>query len=479
MDQQKTADLKFVMDKIRQYLPRLVDFLDNDSKLSDYSKKLYQHQAAPVHLERQKPCVRIINDKLSKLFPPEELARFSFNFENGIVSNVVDHHNILNHPLLVSGLIISNLHKLLTGNTGAELVLTCGGVPFSNNFHKRGFTFNKVTFPFVTGKDTDRILHFFPYKKLEFLPLAEKRKMLDDFTPPEIDFLREYEKNLTADDVKAGNFLDQITLLNRKLFPKMFAPEMRDKIPQIVFFECEYLANELLKDLIRHGDGFMYKTLFHGPTRDLVIKTFEGIWGAWNKEQNLGSHFFWLADGKGGEIALELKDGYLVPKKAGFDPIKLDAQTLLSHLDRGTLRPSIFMFYGVLLFYCGIKPLTGLGSMNYLSDMQEAWIKVLSQIEPEEADLVSKMDMKGLIVSPNVLYARDENGKIMEQYFADLVFKGGLTKDYLQHLADMRFNDLLNTSMISNYEIKVPAEEKRPLSVTIDDLVNESFSWIK
>ena len=60
-----------------------------------------------------------------------------------------------------------------------------------------------------------------------------------------------------------------------------------------------------------------------------------------------------------------------------------------------------------------------------------------------------------------------------------MVFRGGLTKEYLNNLGKMKFKDLLKTSLISNYDIKVPANEKKPLSLTVDDLVGQGFGWIK
>ncbi|MFZ6015382.1 MAG: hypothetical protein ACOYUZ_03430 [Patescibacteria group bacterium] len=477
---QKQQDLQFVLSKIRQYLPRLIEFLDDDRKLKDYSRDLYDYQAPEIHLQRQKPCLDFINQKTKRLFPDKQIE---FNTKNGIIANVVDHHNILNHPLLTSGIIISNIYQFNDSQQKKDniLVLSCGSVPFSNNFHKRGFSFNNITFPFVKGKDTDRVIHFFPSKKLEFLPLAQERGMLNELNAEQMKFLKDYQQTiLDVNADKYSNFLDQMSVLNHKLFPLLFEKSLRNKLPELVYIETEEMAAHVLKQVIKEKNNFIHDALFNPKFRHDVLNGFEGIWGAWDKQQNLGSHFFFLEDGKGGEVALEYMDGYLVSKSKKLDvKIKLDPETILDLLKKNKIRPSIFLFYGITLFYCGIKPLTGLGSMNYLSDMQSAWIKVLSEYDSKEAEMVKNMNMRGLIVSPNVLYARNADNQIIEQFFADVVYSGGLNQDYLNHLAEMKFNHLLKTSLIGNYEIKTPQAEKKELNLTVNDLVSEGFGWIK
>ena len=258
----------------------------------------------------------------------------------------------------------------------------------------------------------------------------------------------------------------------------MFNEEIREDIPALVFFECEYLATEMLKELFQDENNFIFKIFFNEKYRNLVISTFNGIWGAWNTQRNLGTHFFWYMQENGEEVSMEYKEGYLVPKKEGLDSIKWDKNIILNLLKEKRIYPNIFLFYAIILFYCGIKPLTGLGSMNYLTDMKNAWIKVMTELEPKESELIKEVDTMGLIAAPIATYSR-KNEKIIEQYFADVVFRGGLTKEYLNNLGKMKFKDLLKTSLISNYDIKVPANEKKPLSLTVDDLVGQGFGWIK
>lgn len=477
---QQGKDLEFVLSKIKQYMPLLMGFLNNDTDLASYSKKLYEHKPVQQHLDRQKACVEIINAKLSKLFPGKETREMNLPLENGIAASVVDHHNILNHPILVSGIIISNLYRFLEGTKEGILVLSCGGIPFSNNFHKRGFTFRGKVLPFVTAKDRDKTIHFFPKRRLEFFEAAQKNKLLEGFTGKELDFLWQYEKTINSIDLSmAGDFADQMTLINNRLFPLMFSEKLRAKIPQMIYFESEYLAAEIVKRLIKEKNNFVYRTLFDPAYREAALKEFDGIWGAWDSKKGLGTHFFWLMQENGEEVALKCNGNKLVPKKDGLQSISLEPGEVTRLLDEKRIYPHLMLNYGALIFYCGIKPLTGIGSLNYLTDMKKAWFTVLEKREPNEAGLVSKIDPSGLIAAPIVTYGRDRKGKIAEKYFADLVFEGGLSADYLKKLGEMKIRDLLRSSLISIYDIKVPTGEKRPLSISTSDLVSEGFDWIK
>lgn len=480
----KRKDLEFVLGKIRQYMPLLIGFLGNNERLLDYSRRLYDFRPPREHLERQRQCVEIINAKLHTLFTEKEISGMNLHLSDGIVASIVDHHNILNHPILVSGIIISSLYRFLEGKSDCIFVLSCGGIPFSNNFHRRGFTFHGKVLPFVTAKDRDKILHSFPKRRLEFFRAAEKSGLLGGYDRKEIDFLMDYEKKINGDGAgpsKAADFVDQLTLLNNRLFPLMFEERMRKNVPPMVYFEQEYLGMEILKKLISAGgeSSFIYRALFEAPYREKALKEFEGIWGAWDSKKGVGTHFFWLVQENGEEVALECVGSELVPRKPGLRPIKLEPGEIRRLLVEKAIYPNLMLNYGIIVFYCGIKPLTGIGSLNYLTDMKAAWLRVLAGMDRTEEKLVRTIDLNGLIAAPIVTYGRDKAGRIAEKYFAEMVFDGGLSVGYLERLGAMKLGGLLRTSLISIYDIKVPAAEKRPLELTAGDLVSREFEWIK
>lgn len=479
LTEKKQKDLDFIKEKIGQYLPLLLDFLGNDQNLADYSRDLYKHKAEKIHIDRQKDLIKIIKDKLSDIFSEEEISRMDLEFNDGMVSNIVDHHNILNHPILISGLIISSLYYLLHDKTKSLFVLTCGNVPPNNFFHKKGFTFKDKLFPIFTNKDIHKIICGLPYKKLEFLELARERNLMDDLSDKEKKFLEDYQNLLNkASEGKLNNFVDEITKVNYSIFELMFEEGMRKEVPALVNFNTEYLAAKMFCELDKKS--FVHKAIFDKDFREAVLKRFDGIWGAWDKQKNLGTHFFWYMLPSGEQAELACDGDYLKTKDEKIDfKVKIEEKELSNLLEKGILVPNLFLSYGIIIFYCGTKPLTGLGSMNYLTDMQNAWTRVLPTRFPEEAELVKKMSMRSLICSPIVTYVRNKKGNIVPEFFADIVFKGGLTKEYLKNLGQMKFGDLMKSSLIENYETKVPQAEKVKLDITVNDLTDESFNWIK
>ncbi len=475
----KQKDLEFIKEKIKNHLPLLLDFLGDNRSLVNYSKDLYEHKAEKIHIERQKQLIHLIKEKLSTIFSKKEIGEMDLDFRNGIISNIVDHHNILNHPILVSGLIISSLYYLLNSEAKSLFVLTCGDVPPNNFFHKKGFTYKDRLFPLFTNKDTHKIVYGLPKKELNFLDLAKERNLLEGLNEKERIFLEDYQGILSSVDFRnCDNFIDEITRTNYSIFRLMFEEKLRDEIPDLINFNTEYLASKVFCRLGK--DSFMHRAVFDVKFREIVLKEFEGIWGAWSKGKGLGTHFFWLMLPNGEQEELVCEGDFLRAKDEKVDfKVKIDEKEISGLLEKKVLIPNLFLSYGIIIFYCGVKPLTGLGSMNYLSDMQNAWVRTLSAESQEEATLIERMSMKSLICSPIVTFARGENGAVKPQFFADIVSKGGLTKDYLENLAKMKFGDLMEMSLIDNYEVKVPQSEKKSLDITVADMANDKFNWLE
>jgi hypothetical protein len=388
MNPEKQEDLAHIKEKIKQYIPLVVDFLENNDKLIDYSRKLYELKADPIHLERQKACTEIINNKLKTLYNEQEIKNFNLNFEKGIVSNIVDHHNILNHPLLVSGLIISNINNILNSEKKGILVLSCAGVPFNNKFHKCGFTFKNEIYPYVTRKDRHRWIHHTAPREINFIAIAKNKDNYQKLLDNEKQFLEKYQDQINKIDYHTcKSFSDQITLLNHKLFQEMFEDKLKNKIPELIYFEQEHLAKELLIKLIEEGintnnpkNNFVYEMLFNPKFRTIVLNNFEGIWGAWNTKDNLGTHFFWSINEEDEVIQLKIEGDYLISTNNNNNTnlkIKLDPLEIIKQIKDRKLYPNLQLTFGILTFYCGIKPLTGPGSMNYLTDMKNAWVKTM------------------------------------------------------------------------------------------------------
>lgn len=83
---------------------------------------------------------------------------------------------------------------------------------------------------------------------------------------------------------------------------------------------------------------------------------------------------------------------------------KKEREAIVAALEEQRILPSLFVIYGWMTFFCGVRPLLGFGSMNYISKMKEAWIDVLNGVDDGEHRRVESVDTSGLIGGLAVTY---------------------------------------------------------------------------
>lgn len=471
--------LKNLRDGIAIDAPLVADFFETSTPLAEYASALHSYRAAPAHSERQKLFKLAVRKKLAAVFDAHELKRGNINWDADWKINIVDHHGLLNHPILIATNIISTIHQVPSLHPEGIVVLSDSGIPMNNFFHKRGVKFQNKQINIHPDRDRHKIAYAMPIKKIfPFSQSAEKYV----FSPAQRIFLKslEYECERTSRDSRIHNYVSQIQRINYTLWKKLFSEELRDAIPDLFYVAHEEVAVEMLKCYLLDDHHIFTRLLCDPETRLLFLKAFDGITGCWDSAGNTGSHFFWFLSERGEAVSLIEDDNRLIssPSTNQRWSMQRHPDEIISVLESRKIFPTMFLVYGIAIFHCGIRPLVGYGSMNYQTKMKEAWIRVLRSTDPAEADLVGGIPTNGFIGGPKVTF-QEVGGRFEDLFALDILYLGGIRKKYLDHLRNMPFNELLKPALIDIYSSYVKPENKQQITITSDDLMGGSFSWIR
>ncbi|MCA9375755.1 MAG: hypothetical protein KC925_01700 [Candidatus Doudnabacteria bacterium] len=481
MDQRVHDQLKILQSGIRTDVTLVADFFDVDTPLGEYVKELHAYEAPAEHRERQQLLKRVIQEQLACVFTEDELERAHLDWDEDLKVNIVDHHGFLNHALLVSTNIIANAHQLPSGAPQGIVVLSDSGVPLNNFFHKRGLKFRGQQLNFIPHKD--RHVVAFAAKKPEQFPLveaAQRAGMAEDAQT----FLAGIASQLQhlAEHSHVQSYKDLVQRVNYTWWKELFAEELRDRIPDLFYVANEDVAAGMLKEYLQDDTHLFSRFLFDPATRDVIVRTFDGVTGCWDLGGTRGSVFFWGVDERGQKIQLALREDSLVAvdSSVAFE-LELTTDSVLAALREGRVYPTMFLVYGIANFFCGVRPLVGYGSMNYQTAMRESWVCALRELgENEEAQLVGRVPTNGFIGGPLVSFGYDSDSDTLKELYAlDLIERGGLSADYLQHLRAMPFNLLLQPALPDIYDSYVRPEHKKEITVTAADLLGDAFGWVK
>lgn len=469
-----------VQEGVRKSAPLVADFFDTNTALATYTQELQQYTAHPVHRERQKLLKAQVYALLSRMFTSEEIDAANIDWDSDWKINIVDHHNFLNHPILVTANIIANLWQLPSATPRGIVVLSDSGVPMNNFFHKRGMQFHGKQLNMVPTRERHMMYYAAPIHTV--LPLEEAARR-HGMSEEECTTARRVEDIIEAASTHplVHSYRDQVTRANRDLWKLLYHEDIRNSIPELLYVTNEDVCVAMLHTLLQDAKNIFSKILFDPITRDIFIKEFPGIAGCWGGGEDTGTMFFWGVNEDGEKISLTIENGHLVSSDSKTPlRIPLEKDALLQSLTEEKIYPSMFLVYGVSIFYCGLRPLVGFGSMNYQTRMKNAWIKAMQQVDPSEVPLLETINTRGFVGGPTATFTYNKDTRTFVPLFAmDIIANGGMTREYLEHLGKTPFNAILRPALLNIYDAYLRPEEKQPLTITANDLMGDDFTWLK
>lgn len=450
----KISKLDELTQEILDMMPALQEFFESEDTIEEYSKKLNDYQSDQIYIDRQKKFIEIAKNKINRLFNSEEKKKIKVldNIEQGLKSGVVDHHGILNEPILLGVNIVSDYYKLFDREKNGDIfTFATGNVPLNDAFHRRGFMIDGKRVNIFRRDDKSKFVFQLSVQKINFVDSLKKNNQWNLYSRQTQNFLLQAQELISSIDLAGCETLgDQLTKINFHLWPLIFNSETREKVSNLISLEYEELAIDyLIYVLETDKSSFIYRFLFDVETREKALIHFEGKTGAWDGKRNRGTHFFWYYSDENKQVRLRLEKEVLVSEDGS---IKIDwtEEEIVKSLRIRKLVPGMLLKYSLLIFYLGIRPLTGLGSTYYISLMQQDMFKFLKERYPEEAERMSKIKVNNMTTVPVVLKKTKQG---IEDYFAfDVMKDGGLTKEYLHRINQVSLKNFMATGLNVTYD---------------------------
>lgn len=230
MDEQRVRQaVDAVVGQLRTYVPDMAPYFEDDRPLGEYAKALSPTSGvAPEHAERQELIAKCVRRVLRRAFGPGGPAD-AVTARDIRAVNIVDHHQVLNHPLLLGTNIIANAGRLLSDGPAAPIVtLSCSNVNPSNHYMRNGFRFRGVDIPYFSAKEHRDVMYYLRPRAFDFVERLHSLKRWSGFAPADQDFLEEYQHLLNGLDHSASpGHRDQLATVVHGTWPRLFSEELR------------------------------------------------------------------------------------------------------------------------------------------------------------------------------------------------------------------------------------------------------------
>lgn len=470
--------LKQAIEQINKANPFMGELLKCEEKLVDYAKhRLTTYNPDPVHLERQKPYAELIEQKIHKLFPNEDVK---INYAEGMILDTTDHHNIINYPTIVGAHLISRFDTILDRkNFGDYYVLDCGNVPFGDVLHKRGVQLAGKHINLYPKSLKNKLVSRYP--KYIFNLVEWVRKSGHSFSEKELAFINHVQEIIESIDFSSCERLsDQIVKINYRLWLEFFDPAIRNSVRQCIALEHDEILQKFLVNFLQQDqNNIVWKSLFDKAFREKVLKEFKGIYGAWDYlGEKTGTHFFWGFDGDDcKEYRMELRGEVLVNPEGKVRDVPLTPEGVIQGLKDGLIIPAIFTKFTTVAFYLGAKTLGGPGQTEYVGKIHQVWLKILKESDPEEYKLVNQVTSLNFNCG-DLAFTKDQQGNIVKEWAWDIAMNHRFTKDYLKKVGGIKFKYLIYPFVPISYYRLTPAAERQKVDYKENDLF-QGFNWVK
>ncbi|MCG8572351.1 MAG: hypothetical protein MJB14_19645 [Spirochaetes bacterium] len=425
---------------------------------SDYIEKIsgkckYEVTESQIQKEILNKASRILKNRFSTDILSTQLKNYP-------LISVADHHGLLNYKLLYNSNILF-YHIIRKLNLPYIVVLATGDIPLKNISFPRGFYFKNQKFNFFNKKESTIPVHLInsvvntgSNKTIDDIVLNFKSLNITSEEKKFLDHLFYEGLNFDKSSENYGQFSDQLSYLNFKIWKYYFSKNLRDSIPDIIYIQSNQIVKNIFKEEISKDNSLIAKILFDSSVRNLVLKNFQGIQSCWSKHS--GTHFFWGISAKKNIFPLYCSDdNTLVGKDL---TLSLNKEDIIESLDENKIRLSNFFHYLMTTFIGGYCVLGGFNQLEYLPQMQTAHIKTLKKLGMSDlADQFASRITDGFICGMLPFQFDSGIDLIWHYNSTNGKFNGnldrGITQEQLDEILAMPMKTLIETGVSTMLEI--------------------------
>jgi hypothetical protein len=462
-----------LVSQLRTYVPPIARYLDIDLPVEDYSKQLRSPANSPASNERQMLVLSAAREMYQRIFGRAQASQLELTDVRYL--NIVDHHQLLNCPLLLGTNVIANASDLFSRTAKRPIVtLSCSNITPSNSYLQSGLRFCGKVVPYFSAREYQDSVAYVTFREYDFVERLKRLNRWNLFQEREQVFLIEYQQFLNdLDYTRCASHSDQITIGVDSCWPLLFEPQMRASLPPLIYLNAEELTGICISRLLAE-DNFISAAILDSNFRDLVLDRFRGVVTAWDEARHKGTHFFWRRmPGCARLLRMYAQGNELVPTDARFQSLRvpLERVALIDHLEQKEILPSVALT-ATLLLSAGITPLVGPGSLLYYAALQRNWASVLSDSGfHSDAECFGGVRVDGLIAGAPLFFAKHLH-RLKTLYAADVIMRGGVSKDYMKTILSRKFGDVLSVGCVDYYELYrsyIPFDKWIDTRITMDE----------
>lgn len=378
---------------------------------------------------RKMESVPVIQEEIRRVLGSRIAETVAKQFKDNDSISTVQHHAPIGHPDTLNAVLESALPYFGSNNPEHQnlLVFACAGVSFNNTKFPKGHLFHSLT----EGRlDTNQLTFFghtvsarpvmhhhgYDYEDIVSMKNALQQYKRDGLVNDEyfikisalIDELYSPPHPLSVDD-----YVDQVTITNYWFFKKLFK-NYRKNVPNLVFMSQEKVALALIMKHHIERETPIYKMMFDETVLDMVEKYFDGIQGAFSKKDEIGTFLFWGFP-KHGKYRVQLwRKGNFLEDKEGSFKIELTPETIKRAILNKELIPSVMLSFAVLACYYGFFLGGGHMQTKYLTQMKEAYGKIVSEIgDQESVDALEGLTTNNFVIPrPTMVYLKSGDKRV-------------------------------------------------------------------
>ncbi|MBN2290240.1 MAG: hypothetical protein JXQ83_12975 [Candidatus Glassbacteria bacterium] len=464
--------------------------------LEEYARDLYGYRAQAV--QPLDDLVGTVSAYARRLLGSGAAALLERHFAETPVALTANHHGVDYKSLTVQGTIIFALPRLPAGPPGTlpvVPVLAFGTVPLNNFSFPRGIVLARRKKP-SNSADTSAA-----YLKVPLIPARYSQALVSvagPLTGEMVDRALEKVRQLYADSMILENeknclaallqeeygrsevlnlqdYSDQAVVLNRAVWKRMFAPPLRQELPEMAYLEAERVAGPLIEKDLLDRDSLLHNLLFDPQLREGLLQALDKKSGCWDlhkletlagsNDDNGPSHdelrgcgtvFFWQVDPKGRRLPLAVRSRGSAPELTGVAgngfSVPLAPEDLRRALGERRLLPCLFTSFAALAFARGVRCLGGFYQVDYLPAMQRGLLDALvGRGLGDWAQKVAGVPTSGFITGMHIALAHYPGGETVSAGAPEIIASGGLTPAQLEGIKALTVEEANLAGLLETY----------------------------
>lgn len=437
-------NIKLLEEKVLARRPILGEILEQfgSMPLAEYAKRYYRAPEYAIDENRKKEFIEAFRAEVEGIFGKEIADSCATQIEKTYHLANVEHHGAigtsrpLNNALIAASPFLQSFDPEFSNN----IIISCANISFNNWTYPRGFMFHTYSNKGLLdgqisffGHSVDA-LPLYNYKGFNADTLKNMRKSLYTMWNERFVWKPEYRKLSTLVDevfasptvLKQTTYTDQAAQFNYLLWEKI-SQIVAKPLQKLIFVEQEKLVNRLLIQNHIDKNTTINKILFDPHVLDLVSQHFEGILSAFSEKNQEGTFHFWAIP-KGGKYRTQLwRRGNKLVSPDGKYEIELTPEEIKTGIENHELVPSSLLCFMVLSFYYGLRQIGGPNQTTALTQMKEAYIKLLTDAGiPNDIEFCKDVPTTDIIpgMPPVLAFLKGKLGELIAATPLDLYLYG-------------------------------------------------------